>query len=36
VLIRDIPEPIIESSYAIWRLDTGSLASLRQSTPHTK
>jgi hypothetical protein len=32
VLIRDIPEPIIKSSYVIWRWDTGSFASLRQST----
>jgi hypothetical protein len=36
VVIRDIPEPIIKSSYALWRCDTGSLASLRQSTPHTR
>jgi hypothetical protein len=35
VLIRDIPEPIIKSSYTIWHWDIGSLASLRQSMPHT-
>jgi hypothetical protein len=35
VLIRDIPEPVIKRSYAMWRWDTGSLAFLRQSTPHT-